>query len=54
MFRANVNRLIRKTWCTTKNADRFRSHLILYAHEHNKRLDEMEQKRALREAERST
>jgi transposase-like protein len=44
MFRANVNRLIRKTWCTTKSADRLRSHLILYANEHNKRLDEMAQR----------
>lgn len=53
MFRANVNRLIRKTWCTTKDADRLRSHLILYASEHNKRLDEMAQKRASRETKRS-
>ncbi len=35
MLRANVNRLIRKTWCTTKRADRLRAHLILYANFHN-------------------
>uniref|UniRef100_UPI0027397CB0 hypothetical protein n=1 Tax=Staphylococcus epidermidis TaxID=1282 RepID=UPI0027397CB0 len=29
MFRANVNRLIRKTWCTTKRLDRLRSHLLI-------------------------
>ena len=46
MFRANVNRLIRKTWCTTKSAERLREHLILYANEHNKRLDETSARRA--------
>jgi hypothetical protein len=35
MFRANVNRLIRKTWCTTKNRDRLRDHLTLYMAFHN-------------------
>ena len=53
MFRANVNRLIRKTWCTTKDADRLRSHLILYASEHNKRLDENARKLASREHKQS-
>lgn len=38
MLRANVNRLIRKTWCTTKRADRLRAHLILYASFHNQEL----------------
>ena len=38
MLRANVNRLIRKTWCTTKRADRLRAHLMLYAHYHNEHL----------------
>ena len=38
MLRANVNRLIRKTWCTTKRADRLRSHLMIYAHYHNEHL----------------
>jgi hypothetical protein len=35
MFRANVNRLIRKTWCTTKRMDRLRAHLMIYARYHN-------------------
>ena len=35
MLRANINRLIRKTWCTTKRADRLRAHLMIYAHYHN-------------------
>ena len=35
MLRANVNRLIRKTWCTTKRPDRLLSHLWLYTLWHN-------------------
>ena len=35
MLRANVNRLIRKTWCTTKSKDRLYSHLMIYANYHN-------------------
>lgn len=38
MFRANVCRLIRKTWCTTKRSDRLRAHLVLYAAYHNQQL----------------
>jgi len=38
MLRANVNRLFRKTWCTTKRANRLYAHLILYADFHNSRL----------------
>lgn len=38
MLRANVNRLIRKTWCTTKKPERLRAHLVLYAMSHNLRL----------------
>ena len=38
MFRANVCRLIRKTWCTTKRSDRLQAHLTLYAHYHNQHL----------------
>nr|MBX2884857.1 hypothetical protein [Granulosicoccus sp.] len=30
MFRANVNRLIRKTWCTTKRVDRLEDHLAIF------------------------
>jgi transposase-like protein len=40
MLRANVNRLLRKTWCTTKRADRLRAHLMLYADYHNSQLIE--------------
>ncbi len=35
MYRANVNRLFRKTWCTTKNRDRLTAHLAMYAVFHN-------------------
>ena len=35
MTRANINRLIRKTWCTTKKAERLLAHLYLYADFHN-------------------
>ena len=38
MFRANVARLIRRTWCTTKRVDRLQAHLILYAEFHNSTL----------------
>lgn len=35
MLRANVNRLVRKTWCTTKKAEALADHLAIYAHYHN-------------------
>lgn len=35
MIRANINRLFRRTWCTTKKADRLLRHLYLYAAYHN-------------------
>ena len=35
MLRANINRLIRKTWCTTKNPERLRDHLAIYLAVHN-------------------
>jgi transposase-like protein len=38
MFRANVNRLFRKTWCTTKRPDRLSDHLAIYANFHNQNL----------------
>lgn len=38
MYRANINRLIRKTWCTTKRPDQLAGHLALYALSHNRRL----------------
>ncbi len=39
MFRANVSRLARKTWVTTKRIDRLRAHLFLYADYHNQHLE---------------
>lgn len=38
MLRANINRLIRRTWCTTKRPDRLRAHLFVYAVYHNEKL----------------
>ncbi|WP_413584970.1 transposase [Bdellovibrio sp. HCB274] len=38
MLRANINRLIRKTWCTTKRPSELAGHIALYALAHNKRL----------------
>lgn len=38
MLRANINRLFRKTWCTTKQKERLYWHLILYANYHNQNL----------------
>ena len=38
MLRANINRLIRKTWCTTKDPCRLKDHLMIYAHFHNTEL----------------
>jgi transposase-like protein len=35
MLRANINRLIRKTWCTTKNPERLQDHLDIYIAFHN-------------------
>lgn len=35
MLRANINRLFRKTWCTTKLKDRLMNHLALYVRYHN-------------------
>ena len=35
MLRANINRLFRRTWCTTKLADRLEFHIALYALYHN-------------------
>ncbi|MCO5141726.1 MAG: transposase [Oligoflexia bacterium] len=37
-FRADINRLIRKTWCTTKMQRGLYDHLILYADYHNRNL----------------
>lgn len=35
MLRANVNRLIRKTWCTTKSPQNLTHHIAMYALYHN-------------------
>lgn len=35
MIRANVNRLFRRTWCTTKRIDRLAAHLMIYVDFHN-------------------
>lgn len=39
MTRANINRLFRKTWCTTKNPARLADHLAIYANYHNNNLN---------------
>ena len=38
MLRANLNRLFRKTWCTTKTIQGLVDHLSLYVRFHNTRL----------------
>jgi hypothetical protein len=38
MTRANVNRLFRKTWCTTKLPKRLADHFAIYAVYHNEML----------------
>ena len=38
MFRANVNRLFRRTWCTTKKREALTAHLALYSVYHNQNL----------------
>ena len=38
ILRANINRLIRKTWCTTKDPARLKDHLDLYIYFHNQKL----------------
>jgi len=38
MVRASVNRLFRRSWCTTKSLDRLQMHLNLYVYYHNSRL----------------
>ncbi len=36
MLRANLNRLFRRTWCTTKNQQGLRDHLAIYTRYHNR------------------
>jgi hypothetical protein len=38
MLRANINRLFRRTWCTTKKAAALADHIALYVRYHNTRL----------------
>ena len=38
MLRANINRLIRKTWCTTKKISCLADHLAIYVYFHNRHL----------------
>lgn len=38
MLRANMNRLFRRTWCTTKTIQGLKDHLELYVQFHNERL----------------
>ena len=38
MFRANINRLFRRTWCTTKKREALTAHLALYSVYHNQNL----------------
>jgi transposase-like protein len=39
MFRDNIKRLTRRTWCTTKRVDRLLDFLHIYAFYHNQRID---------------
>ena len=36
MLRANLNRLFRRTWCTTKKRDALRDHIAIYVQFHNR------------------
>ncbi len=38
MLRANINRLFRKTWCTTKRPEALYDHISLYAARHNRHI----------------
>lgn len=38
MLRANINRLFRRTWCTTKRRDRLDDHIAIYIDFHNREL----------------
>ena len=37
-LRADINRLVRRTWCTTKKIDRLTAHLHIYSQYHNQNL----------------
>ena len=38
MLRANINRLVRKTWCTTKEPNRLKDHLDIFMYYYNEKL----------------
>lgn len=38
LLRANINRLIRKTWCTTKDPARLKDHLDIFIYFYNEKL----------------
>jgi hypothetical protein len=38
MLRANINRLVRKTWCTTKKLERLSDHIHIYVKYHSQKL----------------
>lgn len=38
MLRANINRLFRRTWCTTKKIEGLREQIAIYAKSHNQRI----------------
>lgn len=40
MLRANINRLVRKTWCTTKDRNRLQDHLDLFVCFYNEMLNQ--------------
>lgn len=48
MLRANICRLIRRTWCTTKRKDRLHCHISLYAMWHNETIMARKQGREMR------
>ena len=47
-FRANINRLFRRTWCTTKKRDRLDLHIALYSVFHNENLLEKQRRKERR------
>ena len=47
MLRANICRLIRRTWCTTKKHPRLKSHIALYSYWHNESILAKREKRAV-------
>lgn len=45
MYRANVNRLFRRTWCTSKRIDHLKMHMTLYRSWHNEMILAKEENR---------